>query len=78
MSIDTTQIQPETVQYWWDSQDPQNTGWYVRVQDERGQTMDDSMKVWFPVEVEEFSEDQAEELAAALREAFPEAKIEAR
>ncbi len=37
MSIDTTQ----TVQYWWDSQDPQNAGWYVRVQDERGQTMDD-------------------------------------
>lgn len=78
MSIDTTQIQPETVHYWWDSQDPQNAGWYVRVQDETGRTMDDSMKVWFPVDVEEFGEDQAEELAAALREAFPEAKIEAR
>ncbi len=36
------------------------------------------MKFWFPVEVDQFGEGQAEELAAALREAFPEAKIEAR
>lgn len=78
MSIDTSEIQQETVQYWWDDQDPQNAGWYVRVQDERGQTMDDSMKVWFPIEVDEFGQGQAEDLAQALREAFPEAKIEAR
>lgn len=70
-------ILQETVQYWWDAQDPQNSGWYARVLDERGRETDDSMKVWFPVEVDEFGEDQADELDQALREAFPQAKIEA-
>lgn len=70
-------ILQETVQYWWDEQDPQDAGWYARVMDERGQTTDDSMKIWFPVDVNGYSEDQGEALGHALRSAFPNAKIEA-
>jgi hypothetical protein len=65
------------VQYWWDFQDSANPGWYVRVLDEHLNVWDDSMKFWFPVEVDEFGEDQGEELAKALRAAFPKAKVDA-
>ncbi len=68
----------ETVQFWWDSQDPSNAGWYARVLDESGREIDDSMKRWFPVDVEQFSEYQSAELAESLGEAFPESIIEAR
>lgn len=65
------------IQYWWDDQDPQNAGWYAREMQD-GEFRDDSMKVWFPVEVDEYDQDQSEDLAAALAEAFPDAEIVAR
>ena len=66
------------VEYWWDDQDSSNAGWYARTRDENGDERDDSMKVWFPVEVDEYDEDQGDELAEALQEAFPDAEIVAR
>jgi hypothetical protein len=67
-----------TVEYWWDNQDPSNAGWYARTRDASGQECDDSMKVWFPVEVDEYDETQGDDLAEALREAFPGAQVIAR
>lgn len=64
-----------TVEYWWDNQDPSHAGWYARTRYEDGVEGDDSMKIWFPVEVDQFGEDDGDELAEALQEAFPDAEI---
>lgn len=64
-----------TLSYYWDEQFGVKPGWYVELRDAEGTVEDDSMKVWFPVDVDEFTEDQETELVAALREAFPDAEI---
>jgi hypothetical protein len=62
---------------WWD--DPQSpsveAGWYCEGWNGT-QMICDSQKIWFPVDVDVFDEDQVNELQAALREAFPGATIE--
>lgn len=59
----------------WDDQDPQNEGWYAMSYDADGER-DDSMKIYFPVNVDDFGPDEADELHDALAEAFPGAEIE--
>lgn len=66
-----------TLRYWWDDQDPSNEGWYVEAKDSEGEFLDDSMKIWFPVDVEDFSDSQEAELIAALKGEFPDATVEA-
>ena len=67
--------QVKKVEYWWDAQDSDNAGWYARTIDAERQIIDDSEKVWFPVDVAEYGYEQSSELAGALRDAFPGAKI---
>lgn len=66
------------VEFWWDRQDPSNAGWYASARDESGDECDDSMKVWFPVQVDRYNREQGDELAEALQKAFPDAEIIAR
>lgn len=60
----------------WDEQDPTNAGWYAMTYDADGRELQDSMKIWFPVPVDDFGSGDASELRAALAEAFPGAEIE--
>ena len=64
------------LRYWWDSQCPENTGWYVEALDADGNFLDDSMKIWFPVDTDDFSAAEEAELVAALKEQFPDATID--
>jgi hypothetical protein len=76
----TNELNGKTVaalRYWWDDQDPGNKGWYVEAKDSEGEFLDDSMKVWFPVDVEDFSEDEETKMVEALKAEFPNAAIEA-
>lgn len=70
----TTAAEITRVTYRWDDQPGVEPGWYCESWD--GDTMiDDSQKVWFPVPVDDFSADDRAGLVAALREAFPAAKV---
>lgn len=65
---------------YWDTQDPQNVGWYVEVlgynaRHEAWEHKDDSMKVWFPVDVDAFGKNQEAELLEALQAEFPGAEV---
>lgn len=63
------------IEYRWDEIDPANPGWYAVSYDASGEVIDDSMKIWWPVDVDEFGADQGDELGAALRKAYPGAEI---
>lgn len=58
----------------WDDQPGVNPGWYCESHDADGR-VDDSQKVWFPVSVDDYGHDEADDLRAALAEAFPAAEI---
>lgn len=58
----------------WDSQDKNNEGWFVEVLED-GEYKDDSMKVWFPVDVDAYDQQQKSELVDALKAEWPEASI---
>lgn len=63
----------------WD--DRCNAEWYVeRLKRNNGCliTVDDSVKAWFPVDVDTFTRDMKPELLAALNEAFPGESVEFR
>lgn len=58
----------------WDDQAGVEPGWYA--ESYAGELVaGDSQKIWFPVRVDDFGEDEADDLAEALREAFPQAEI---
>lgn len=63
------------IRFWWDENDPNNPGWYAVVS-EGNHVIDDSQKVWFPVDVDDYGQDEGEELAVALQAAFPDAEID--
>lgn len=63
------------IEYYWDTSDPCNEGWYAMGRDETGEIVDDSMKVWFGVDVDDYDKDQGDELGQALREAYPDAEV---
>lgn len=58
----------------WDDQPGAVPGWYCQSYDADG-FVDDSQKVWWPVDVDDYSHDQRSELVTALQEAFPNATI---
>jgi hypothetical protein len=62
------------VTYRWDDQPGVEAGWYCQ-SFAGNEFRDDSQKVWFPVSVDDFGRDEADELVAALSEAFPAAEI---
>lgn len=66
-----------TVTYRWDDQPGVTPGWYCESRDENGRTVDDSQKIWWPIDVDQFGEDERAELAQALRDAFPDAVVRA-
>jgi hypothetical protein len=52
-----------------------DNGWYVCVFDESGDVLVDSQKIWFPVDLDEFTLDERKDVIAALSEAYPDAII---
>ena len=65
----------DRVTYRWDDQAGDESGWYAQTW-AGSEFIDDSQKIWFPVAVDQFDRDSADDLEAALREAFPAAEIE--
>ena len=59
----------------WDDQPGVEPGWYCESYDDEGELRDDSQKVWFGVQVDEYTEDDRSGLIAALKEAYPNAEI---
>ena len=68
-------IDAHTLTVYWDAHDRAQPGWYIEVRDESGDIVVDSMKIWFPVEVDWYGEDDKADLVADLREAYPGATI---
>lgn len=70
----------ERIEAHWDRQDPRNSGWYAcaYTRDEEGElyASTDSMKVWWPVDLDGYDRGATDEVRAALAEAFPGAEIE--
>jgi hypothetical protein len=69
-----------TLLYHWDDQPGVTPGWYVEAlawdeEESVDRFVDDSMKVWFPVDTDDYDESQEESLVSALREEFPGAEI---
>lgn len=63
------------IEFYWDTTDPANAGWYAMERSADGEIIDDSMKVWFPVDVDEFGESDGQQLKEALIEAFPDHEV---
>lgn len=61
---------------WWDDRD-ENEGWYVEAEKD-GEYVDDSMKIWFLVNVDEFAKHQGDALEKALKSAYPGAAVDFR
>ena len=59
----------------WDAQEGAAEGWYVQVVDENGNVVDDSEKIGFEVDADEFTRSEEKALAEALGAAFPEHEI---
>ncbi len=67
-----------TLYYYWDDQPGVEPGWYVQAHDAEDRVRDHSMHIWFPVDTDDFDEDQEADLVSALKAAFPDAEIEKR
>lgn len=63
------------VTYRWDDQPGTQPGWYCESYGENGRLAADSQKVWYPVSVDAYGEDDEASLIEALQEAFPGAAI---
>lgn len=71
---ENTDIDVTRVTYRWDDQPGVEEGWYCQ-SFTGGKFMGDSQKVWFPVDVNDYDEDEEDELVEALQEAYPGAEI---
>ena len=58
----------------WDDQPGVDPGWFVEVR-KNGKYHDDSMKIWFGVEIDDFNKKQKSELEEALLRAYPGARV---
>ena len=65
----------ETIEYRFDAIDINNCGWYVARFGHNGDLIEDSEKVTFAVNVDDY--DNPDDLADALRAAYPGAKVRA-
>lgn len=68
----TTEITRVTVR--WDEQEGCEPGWYCQSWAGK-EYRDDSQKIWWPIDTDEYAETDAEDLADALQDAFPNAEI---
>lgn len=59
------------INVWWCTNDPNNTGWYGEVRNEQGDVIDDTMKVWFLVDVDQYGRQEGYALQEALEQAYP-------
>ncbi|NTU94386.1 MAG: hypothetical protein HGB29_07080 [Chlorobiaceae bacterium] len=59
----------------WFDKDEDRECWHIRIVSPDGDTIDDSRKVGFPIDVESFGEDDLEDIYDALREEYPDALI---
>ena len=74
----TTQTIPtETITAHWDTQGD-TYGWYAIREREDGSCIDDSVKVWWPVDLDDYTEDDSAAVESALRTEWPDATIEVR
>lgn len=62
------------IKYRWDAQAGVEPGWYCESYNEAGEMIDDSQKVWWPIDVDQYETEP--ELVAALHRAFPDAAVE--
>jgi hypothetical protein len=69
-----TETEITRVTYRWTDQTGVTPGWYCETWS-GSQMVDESQKVWFPVDVEDFLKEEEAQLVESLREAFPEAEI---
>jgi hypothetical protein len=67
---------PDRVTYRWDDQIGGTPGWYCQRLDDSGNVLDDSQKIWWPVDVDYYDEGAEPDLVAALCGAFPDAIVE--
>jgi len=58
------------VKHYWDTQDQNSVGWYVEVQTDKGEYIIDSAKIWFPVNVDDYNQDQEKEMLVAVHSAM--------
>lgn len=67
------------IRLYWDEQDGAEPGWYAEVQtcaeDGRWDVSDDSLKVGFPVDLDQYSRNDRSGVVSALRKAYPAAEI---
>lgn len=64
----------DLVRYRWDAPVGVEPGWYAESWS-AGEMVDDSQKIWFGVDVDQFAHDQWSDLEDALQAAFPNAEI---
>ena len=64
------------VTVWWDESNPDSEGWFAECRDSDGIIRLDSMKIWFPLDLDEFPRDDTAEMWAALAAEFPGAEID--
>lgn len=62
------------ITYYWDDSTA-NEGWYVEIVSPDGETIIDSAKVWFPIDVDQYCRDEGDQLASDLRVAYPDAVV---
>lgn len=55
----------------WSVSDPKNPGWYIEETDENNRYLSDSMKIWFPIDVDQYGEEEGDELLDEMRKVFP-------
>lgn len=72
--LDQLPEQGKTITCHWDTYGD-TEGWYCIVEQD-GDGVDDSMKAWFPVNVDHFSKEEPEALHKALEAEFPHCEIE--
>lgn len=58
------------VKLWWDERGPSTSGWYYEVVTD-GIVVDDSVKVWAEVDVEDYGLNDLDELVKALESKYP-------
>jgi len=63
------------VNFWWDNQEGIEPGWYIEVTDSDLNFITDSMKFDFPVDADEFGEEEGARLFNVLEGAFPGCQI---
>lgn len=71
-------ITGKRIRVWWDDSHSNDAGWYAvrEAHDSKGwYTEDDSLKIWWLINVDEFSRDSRRSLVSAIEAAYPEYEV---